>query len=45
MQIETVTLTRSIPLGLGWAVGPFVESVPRDSLQFTLRSTYNALRR
>ena len=45
MQIESVTLTRSIPRGLGWAVGPFVESVPRESLQFTLRSTYNALRR
>jgi hypothetical protein len=45
MQIESVTLTRSIPRGLGWAVGPFVESVPRESLQFTLQSTYNALRR
>jgi len=45
MQIESVTLTRSIPRGLGWVVGPFVESVPRESLEFTLRSTYNALRR
>lgn len=45
MQIESVSLTRSIPRGLGWAVGPFVESVPRESLDFTLRSTCNALRR
>jgi hypothetical protein len=45
MQIETVSLTRSIPAGLGWAVGPFVESVPRDSLEFTLRSACNVLRR
>jgi hypothetical protein len=45
MQIETVSLTRSIPRGLAWAVGPFVESVPRESLEFTLRSTCNALRR
>jgi len=45
MQIESVTLTRSIPLGLGWAVGPFVQSVPRESLEFTLLSTCNALRR
>jgi hypothetical protein len=45
MQIESVSLTRSIPTGLGWAVGPFVESVPRESLEFTLRSTCNALRR
>jgi hypothetical protein len=45
MQIESVSLTRSIPTGLGWAIGPFVESVPRESLEFTLRSTCNALRR
>jgi hypothetical protein len=45
MQIESVTLTRGIPRGLGWAVAPFVESVPRESLEFTLRSTCTALRR
>jgi hypothetical protein len=45
MQIESVSLTRSIPAGLGWAVGPFVESVPRDSLEFTLRATCDALRK
>jgi hypothetical protein len=45
MQIETVSLSRSIPTGLGWAVRPFVESVPRESLEFTLRSTCNALRK
>ncbi|MGD0546650.1 MAG: hypothetical protein ABR991_02340 [Terracidiphilus sp.] len=45
VQIESVSLTRSIPRGLGWAIGPFVESVPRESLEFTLRSTYNALHR
>ena len=45
MQIESVSLTRSITTGLGWAIGPFVESVPRESLEFTLRSTCNALRR
>jgi hypothetical protein len=45
MQIETVSLTRSIPQGLGWAVRPFVESVPRESLESTLRSTCNALQR
>lgn len=45
MQIESVSLSRSIPTGLGWAIGPFVESVPRESLEFTLRSTCNTLRR
>jgi hypothetical protein len=44
MQIESVSLSRSIPSGLGWVVRPFVESVPRESLEFTLRSTCNALR-
>jgi hypothetical protein len=45
MQIESVSLTRSIPAGLVWAVGPFVESVPRESLEFTLRATCDALRK
>jgi hypothetical protein len=45
MQIESVSLTRSIPAGLGWVIGPFVESVPRESLAFTLRATRYALRR
>jgi hypothetical protein len=45
MQIESVSLTRSIPAGLGWAIGPFVESVPRESLEFTLRAVCNALKK
>ncbi len=45
MQIESVSLTRAIPSGLGWAIGPFVEGVPRESLEFTLRSTCNALKK
>jgi hypothetical protein len=45
LQIESVSLTRAIPTGLGWAIRPFVESVPRESLEFTLRSACNALRR
>ena len=43
MQVESVSLTRAVPMGLGWAIGPFVESVPRESLEFTLRSTRGAL--
>ena len=45
IQIESVSLTRAIPTGLGWVIGPFVESVPRESLEFTLRSTSKALKR
>jgi hypothetical protein len=45
IQIESVTLTRGIPHGLGWAIGPFVQSIPRESLEFTLRATATALER
>jgi len=44
LQIETVSLTRAIPPGLGWAVGPFVESVPKESLEFTLRKACDAVK-
>ncbi len=43
IEIESVSLSRSVPTGLGWAVGPFIESVPRDSLEFTLQATRDAL--
>ena len=43
VQIESVSLSRSIPAGLGWVLRPFVESVPRESLEFTLRSARSAL--
>lgn len=45
LQLESISLTRSIPRGLGWAIGPYVESVPRESLDFTLRAASHALRR
>jgi hypothetical protein len=45
LQIESVSLTRSIPRGLGWAIAPYVESIPRESMEFTLRSACAALRR
>ena len=45
IQIESVSLTRSIPTGLGWLIGPFVESVPRESLEFTLQATRDALKK
>ena len=36
MQCESVSLSRTIPIGLGWLIGPFVTSIPRESLTFTL---------
>ena len=43
IQVETISLSRSIPIGLGWALRPYVTSVPRESLEFILRSAMNAL--
>jgi hypothetical protein len=45
LQLESVSLTRAIPAGLGWVTRPFVESVPSESLEFTLRKTCEALRK
>jgi hypothetical protein len=43
VQCETVSLSRDIPTGLGWLVGPFVTSIPRESLEFTLQAMRLAL--
>jgi hypothetical protein len=43
VQSEVVSLTRSIPTGLGWMVGPFVTAIPKESLTFTLQATRKAV--
>lgn len=43
VQLEAISLTRDIPSGLGWFVGPFVTSIPKESLDFTLTRTRDAL--
>ena len=43
MECEAVSLTRDIPLGLGWLVTPVIADLPREALEFTLRATKNAL--
>jgi hypothetical protein len=45
VQCEAVSLTRDIPTGLNWLVGSFVQSVPKESLDFTLQSTRAAVLR
>jgi hypothetical protein len=42
VQSEVVSLTRDIPTGLGWLIGPFVTSIPRETLTFTLEATRKA---
>lgn len=43
VQSEVVSLTRDIPAGLGWLIGPFVTSIPKDTLTFTLEATRKAV--
>ena len=45
IQIETISLSRGIPRGLGWALRPYVESIPREALAFTLTRVRDALGR
>ncbi len=44
LQIEAVSLTRAVPRGLGWVIRPYVERIPRESLEFTLSSARAAMR-
>jgi len=43
VQSEVVSLTRDIPAGLGWLIGPFVNSIPKETLTFTLEATRKAV--
>ena len=43
LQNQVVSLTRDIPTGLGWLIEPFVTSIPKESLEFTLGSVRRAV--
>ena len=43
VQCEAVSLTRDVPTGLRWLIGPFIQNIPRESLQFTLKATRDAV--
>jgi hypothetical protein len=43
IECEAVSLTRDVPVGLGWLIMPIIETLPRTSLEFTLAATRNAL--
>ncbi len=43
VEVESISLTRDIPMGLGWLIKPFVTSIPRESLLMTLGSTRSAV--
>ncbi|MDQ2712975.1 MAG: hypothetical protein M3Y24_12245 [Acidobacteriota bacterium] len=41
-ECRTLSLSRDIPQGLAWAVGPYVDKMPEDSITSTLRETRRA---
>jgi hypothetical protein len=43
VESQSISLTRDIPAGLGWLVGPMVNSIPLESLTFTLATTRAAV--
>jgi len=45
VECESISLSRSIPFGFGWLVSRFVESVPQESLENTLSSIRDGVRK
>ena len=43
IECESVSLSRGVPLGFKWLVGRFINSVPRESMENTLRSIRNGI--
>jgi hypothetical protein len=42
-ELRTLSLSRSIPTGLGWIMKPVLQNFPRESLAATLRNTRKAV--
>jgi len=43
VECRAISLSRDIPLGLGWIIEPIVKNLPRESLINTLKDTRQAL--
>lgn len=43
VECEAISLTRDVPVGLGWLIQPIIQELPRESLENTLRETRAAL--
>lgn len=43
IECEALTLSRNIPTGLGWLIGPVLTSIPRDMLTSALQATRRSL--
>jgi hypothetical protein len=44
LECRTISLSRDVPTGLGWAVRPMLTTVPKESLGETMEATLRALR-
>ncbi len=44
-ECRTISLSRSIPNGMGWMIKPFIQNVPRESLTSTLLNTRKTIAR
>jgi hypothetical protein len=42
VECQALSLTRNVPLGLGWLIEPIIRQLPRESLANTLRATRDA---
>jgi hypothetical protein len=43
IESQSISLTRDVPAGLSWLIGPYITSIPRESLTFTLAATRKAI--
>jgi hypothetical protein len=43
VECRAISLTRNVPFGLGWAIEPVIQKLPRESLINTLEATRQAL--
>jgi len=43
LECRAISLTRDVPVGLGWLINPIIRSLPRESLTNTLKATRQAL--
>jgi len=43
VECRAISLTRDVPLGLGWVIEPIIQKLPRESLINTLEATRQAL--
>ena len=43
LECRAISLTRDVPFGLGWAIDPIIQELPRESLTNTLAATRRAL--